>query len=139
MAVSLSFLHVHSYAGDADAIVLPVTLRSGRNEVHLAAALDTGASHCLFQRWYADVLGLMIEDGERTMFSTAAGRFAAYGHDVSIKTLGIETHATAFFFEDDTIRKNVLGRRGWLDRVIIAIADHDQTLYLSPHGESAVV
>lgn len=71
-----------------------------------------------------------ILNGRRTL--------CRYGHDVSINTLGIETHATAFFFEDDAIRKNVLGRRGWLDRLIIAIADHDQTLYLSPHGESAV-
>lgn len=138
MAFRLAFSRHHSYAGKEDAIWLPVFLRSSWGEIELIASLDTGASHCLFQRKYADAPGLSVEDSERTIFTTAAGRFAAYGHDVTIDALGVETHATVFFFEDDTIYKNVLGRRGWLDRVIIAIADHDQTLYLSPHGESAV-
>jgi hypothetical protein len=30
---------------------------------------------------------------------------------------------------DANIVKNVLGRRGWLDRMNIGIVDHDQLLY----------
>lgn len=40
-----------------------------------------------------------------------------------------------FFFADAEIAKNVLGRRGWLDRVRIGIVDHDQLPYLANYDE----
>ena len=36
-----------------------------------------------------------------------------------------------FFAEDENFRRNVLGRNGWLDRVVIGINDYDGKLYLS--------
>jgi hypothetical protein len=41
----------------------------------------------------------------------------------------------AFFFADSEVEKNVLGRRGWLDRVRIGIVDHDQLLYLANYDD----
>ena len=62
--------------------------------------------------------------------------FKAYGHEVSIRVLGIEFSSILYFFADDAIKKNVLGRRGWLDRVRIGIVDYESTLYLSPYNEA---
>ena len=45
--------------------------------------------------------------------------------------------ATVYFFADAAIRKNVLGRRGWLDRVRLAILDYEQVLYFSPYESTA--
>ncbi|MCX6603464.1 MAG: hypothetical protein NTV52_07710 [Acidobacteria bacterium] len=52
---------------------------------------------------------------------------------MTISTLGLETDSTVYFFADEAIRKNVLGRRGWLDRVRLAIVDYEQVLYLGPY------
>jgi len=127
----LDFDRSHSYAGRVDCITLPVVLRVGEERVDFVASLDTGASHCLFQRSYAEALCLDVEGGLRKVFATATGRFEAYGHEVTISALDIDVQSLVFFFADVGILKNVLGRRGWLDRVKIGVVDHDQLLYVS--------
>ena len=59
--------------------------------------------------------------------------FDAYGHEVEIDVLGIVTHSLVYFFAEPSIRKNVLGRGGWLDRVRIGLIDHDRALYLAAY------
>jgi len=52
--------------------------------------------------------------------------------------LGIENSSTVYFFTDPSIRKNVLGRQGWLDRIRLGLIDHDQELYLAAYDEVAI-
>lgn len=125
----------HSDAGSHDGIAIPVLLRYGRNEIEFSAMLDTGSTFCLFQKIYAEALGVDVESGMRQDFRTATGIFVAYGHELSNSTLGVEMHSTVYFFADAAIRKNVLGRRGWLDRVRLAIVDYEQVLCLSPYDD----
>ena len=135
MAFLLGFSKTYGYAGSENSITVPVLLRAGDRQVDLVASVDTGASDCLFERSYAEALGLNVELGISKVFATANSRFEAFGHDVTISTLGLEFHSMAFFFADSTIRKNVLGRRGWLDRARIGIVDHDQILYLADYDD----
>lgn len=72
-----------------------------------------------------------VEGGLRKVFATAAGRFEAYGREVTISALDIDVQSLVFFFADAGILKNVLGRRGWLDRVKVGVVDHDQLLYVN--------
>ncbi len=95
------------------------------------AKIDTGASDCLFERAYGEALGLRVEEGIRKTYTTANSRFEAYGHEVLIQVLGIETTVIAYFFADPGIERNVLGRRGWLDRLRFGLADYEQALYLA--------
>jgi len=44
---------------------------------------------------------------------------------------GYEFDVTVYFAQDENFNRNVLGRHGWLDRMIIAINDYDGKLYLS--------
>jgi len=74
-----------------------------------------------------------VESGIRQEFRTAAENFLVYGHVVTLSTLGIEVDSTVYFYADEAIRKNVLGRRGWLDRVRLAVVDYEQVLYLAPY------
>jgi hypothetical protein len=97
--------------------------------------IDTGASACLFERRYGDLLGLEVESGEHAIFTTVAGSFHAYGHQVTVRVLDVECTSTVYFFADHSTVKNVLGRRGWLDRVRLGIVDYESTLYLSAHNE----
>ncbi|MGA2591541.1 MAG: aspartyl protease family protein [Bryobacteraceae bacterium] len=130
MAFRVSFAKQHSYAGLGDSVALPVVLRSGQERIDLVASLDTGAAYCLFQRSYAEVLGIEVERGVPMSFATANSRFEAYGHEVMIGTLDIEVYSLVFFFAEGKIVKNVLGRRGWLDRVKVGIVDYEQLLYV---------
>ena len=112
-------------------------LRSGSNRVALVASIDTGASFCLFAAEVAARLGIDLTDGHSLRFRTATGVFQAYGHEVEITAPGVATYSTVYLFADLMISKNVLGRVGWLDRVRLAIVDHDSRLYFSPY-DSAV-
>jgi len=54
----LEFAEVYDYSGEDESVVIPVVLRSGANEVPVAASLDTGASFCIFGTEIAEALGL---------------------------------------------------------------------------------
>jgi hypothetical protein len=127
------FTHTYNYP-DAVGIGVPVVLSLGNRKADLTAHIDTGASHCLFENAIARRLGLIVEHGYRISFSTANSRFEAFGHDVLMNVLGIEFETQVFFFADPEIRKNVLGRRGWLDRIRLGLVDYDQTLYLASYN-----
>jgi hypothetical protein len=58
MPVSLEFDNTHKYTEAADGINVPITLAIGSQSVDLLAKLDTGAAHCIFERKYAEILGL---------------------------------------------------------------------------------
>ena len=74
-----------------------------------------------------------LERGDRLTFRTANSRFEAYGHDVVLNVMGVAFLSTVYFFADTNIRKNVLGRGGWLDRVRLGIVDYDQQIYLAQY------
>jgi len=112
---------------------VPITLCIGRQSVELLAKLDTGAAHCIFERKYAEMLGVDVDSGRLQRFRTVAGSFAAYQHEITIQTLGIEFSAVVFFAQDSTFNRNFLGRSGWLDRLRIAIVDYDRLLFVSPY------
>ena len=106
---------------------------SGDKKIGLTASIDTGASHCLFERAYGEGLEIDLEQGDRIAFHTANSRFEAFGHEIILSVLGVEFVSTVYFFADPEIDKNVLGRNGWLDRVQLGIVDYEQKLYLASY------
>ena len=66
---------------------------------------------------------------------TATGSFIAYGHEVKLLTLDLEINTTIYFAELYGFPRNVLGRRGWLDQVRLALIDYEGKLYLSHYDE----
>ena len=117
----LEFSHVHSYASPRDEISLPVVLKSGGASLDLLAFVDTGSSHCLFQRSCCEVLGLDLESGEPKTFRTANGRVETFGHVVQIEMSHLTIESMVYFFVDAGIQKNLLGRVGWLDRIRLGL------------------
>lgn len=101
----------------------------------LVASVDTGASFCIFEASYAGDLGLDLTNGLLSRFRTANSSFEAYGHEIDVDVLGIVTRSLVYFFADPSIRKNVLGRGGWLDRVRLGLVDHDQEIFLAPYDD----
>jgi hypothetical protein len=45
-------------------------LRSGEQTIDLGANLDTGAAYCLFERSYAEALGIEVARGRSSTFFT---------------------------------------------------------------------
>lgn len=129
----LEFTHVRTYPSDETGITIPTTLRAGANQVAVVASIDTGATFCLFAGEVAEELGIELIQGERRRFRTANSMLDTFGHQVEISTMGLTTFSTVYFFADPSIRKNVLGRIGWLDRVRLGVVDHDSLIYLAPY------
>jgi predicted aspartyl protease len=133
MPYTLDFETLHHYSEGTGGIDIPIALCIGSQSVELMAKLDTGAAHCIFERKYAEMLGLDVESGRLQRFRTVAGTFAAFEHEVTIQTLGIEFPAVVFFAQGAEFTRNFVGRSGWLDRLRIAITDYDRMLFLSAY------
>lgn len=133
MAYRLSFDHHHDYEADAEQVVsVPLQLSANGIIARLTAKLDTGADYCLFDRKWADLLGLDLESGPRRTFRGLAGRFEAFEHEVTIQTFG-EFNSRVYFTGESLAARDLLGRNGWLDRFRLAIVHYDREIFLSPY------
>lgn len=121
------------YEPGVDGIAMPVVLKSGGQAVDLVAYLDTGANNCLFERRPGEILKLEIETGDRRVFRSVTGGVEAFGHIVELEVLGLKVESMVYFFGDERINKNLLGRIGWLGRIRLGLVDHDGELYLAPY------
>ena len=132
---TLVFSRSHSYNPSLRGIVVPVHLENGGSRVGIKAIVDTGASHCVFERAYAEVLGLDVEAGEPITFRSAGGGVDAFGHWVALEAMGMRFESLVYFFADHGISRNLLGRVGWLDRIRLGIVDHDGVLLAAEYDE----
>ena len=134
MTQTLSFDTEYDYSAE-EAIRVPVTLRHGNDVALIKASVDTGSSSCIFKRGHADMLGIEVESGQLLRFHTAAGSFDAYGHQLTLETLGYSFDETVYFAAQESFTRNVLGRRGWLDQVTLGIVEYESKLYLNRYDE----
>lgn len=119
----------------AKGITIPVILTTGGRTVDCRAKIDTGAEYCLFQRELAEGLELGVETGELISLDTLGGLISAYGHHVTMQTLGLTFEVMVYFAAHQGMTRNLLGRHGWLEQVRLGLIDHDELLYLSPYNE----
>jgi hypothetical protein len=130
----LSFNVEHNYSA-AEGINVLVTLRHGQDQVSFDADVDTGSTFCIFDRAHAEALGLTVESGTPTRFRTVTGSFDAYGHTLTLETLGYSFDVTVYFSAHESLTRNVLGRRGWLDQVKLGVVEYEGKLYISRYDE----
>lgn len=117
-------------------IEIPIVLMFGDSEVRLLAKVDTGSQFCIFQRDYAERLGIVVENGIRTSILTAGGtRFDVFGHDVTMSCLEWEFATMVYFAESPGFNRNVVGRTGWLQKCRFALIEYDSMLYLSHYDD----
>ena len=98
--------------------------------------MTAGSSYCIFERHYGETLDLEIESGTSVEIGTATGSFRAFGHELILTVLAIETVSTVYFAESDSFDRNVLGRIGWLDRVKLGLVEQEGKLFLSEYRKS---
>lgn len=133
MPYQLTFDSRYEYSSLEDGITIEAVLSLGERAVVSQAKVDPGAQVCLFQREIGEKLGLEVESGARRKLNTLTGSLVAYGHSVTLYTLGWEFDSLIYFAADYGLSRNLLGREGWLLKVRLALVDYDSTLYLSPY------
>lgn len=131
----VEFSRVYQYDTFLVGITVPVFLSNGLSQAAFKAKIDTGASYCIFERKHAEVLGVDVESGDEIRISTATGYFTAFGHELTLSVLDIETVSTVYFAKEESFTRNVLGRQGWLDRVKLGLIDYEGKLLLSVYNE----
>lgn len=132
---TVSFDEVYFYNTLKVGITASVILSFSGGFVDLEAKIDTGSSYCVFERKHAERLNLDVESGEQIRISTATDFFTAYGHELTLSVLGIETYSRVYFAGEESFTRNVLGRQGFLDRVKLGLIDYEGKLLLSAYGE----
>ena len=125
----------HIYNSLSSGIEIQVVLKLGSDAVFADAKTDPGAEVCVFKREHGEMLGLNIESGYRIVLDGLSGSLVAYGHSVTLHTLGLEFDSMVYFAEQYNLRRNLLGREGWLQKIRLGIVDYETTLYLSPYQE----
>lgn len=136
MPYQLTFNSHYEYSSLDDGITIESVLSLGECAVISQAKVDPGAQVCLFQREIGEKLGLEIERGTWRRLNTLTGSLIAYGHSVTLYTLGREFDSLIYFAADYGLPRNLLGREGWLVKVRLALVDYDSTLYLSRYDET---
>lgn len=130
----LSFTSLLSYDAGQAGINIRVTLRLGDDEVRCDAKVDTGSTFCIFARRVGEDLGCEIEAGLKRLVSTVTGTFAIYLHQVSLSIAGFELDALVGVAADDVFQRNVLGRRGFIEQMVLGIVDYEGQLYLNHYN-----
>ena len=135
MPENVAYEKVYEYDTLKSGITVMVEISYGGESRQIRAKIDTGAENCIFERKHGERLGVEIEAGREQIFSTAAGIFTAYGHELTLSVLDIETVSTVYFAKEESFTRNVLGRQGWLDRVKLGLIDYEGKLLLSAYGK----
>jgi hypothetical protein len=127
----LDFEKVLYYDAGESGITIQTTLKLSDKSVSFPAKIDTGSSLCIFERKFGKELGLEIEKGLIQQVGTATGVFVTFGFRLTLEVEGYEFDSLVYFAQDENVRRNFLGRRGWLELVKIGLVDYEGKLYLS--------
>lgn len=137
MPFSITFDIQQAYSSIEEGITIPTILILGNITASFQAKIDPGAQVCLFQREIGEELGIDIESGDRIRLgSLTGGSLIAFGHPVTLHTLGLEFDSVVYFAADYGLERNLLGRVGWLQKVRLAIIDYDSTVYLGAYDQN---
>ena len=63
------------------------------------------------------------------------GRFVCYGHAVTLTGVDVALDTTVYFAAEYGFPVNVLGRRGWIERLRLALVDYDGQLLASAYDD----
>lgn len=133
---NLAFAFDYDYSASRLGIQIPIRmwLRPER-KVQLSAKVDTGAEYCVFERAYAERLGINVEKGDSKRMATATSHFDTFGHTLTLACFDWEVESMVYFAADEGFRRNVVGLNGWLDRFRFGLVHQDSRLYLSHYDD----
>jgi len=127
----LSFDVTHIY-DSTDGVRIPLVISCGGKEVQTRGYVDCGAEACIFSNEIGRMLNIDIEAGEPKSFGPASGgTLHTYGHMATIEFLGITLESIVYFAKYPGLRRNLLGRNGWLSKLRFGLVESDSAVFLS--------
>lgn len=132
MDYQLDFKIRYQYETTKLGITIPVVLSVGDLTADANSKFDPGSEFCLFQREIADRLNLDVESGFPQRMSSIGWTFDAYGHHLTLQFLGLTIESMVFFAAHYGLPRNLLGRIGCMDRMLIGLDVYQELLYLNP-------
>jgi len=135
MPIQLTFTGKCRYPDNPSGITIAATLGYGANSLIVTAKVDTGAEACLFSLENGLRLGVPVEKGFPETFSSLGGNIEAFGHEITLQTGDLIFQSVVYFAKYPGLPRNILGRRGWLRNLKLAVIDYDNLLYLSAYDE----
>jgi hypothetical protein len=133
MNIELTFTEMLRYDEQPTGISIPVALQFAGQAITTEAKVDPGAEVCLFRHELGLRLGIPVEQGIPIHLDTLAGSLAAFGHEVTLQTGEMVFQSVVYFAKYPGLPRNLLGRRGWLRNLKLAIVDYDNLLYLGAY------
>ncbi|HMV48514.1 MAG TPA: hypothetical protein PLD20_32790 [Blastocatellia bacterium] len=116
------------YEDNDDGIPLRVKISYGDTELEVTAKVDPGAGVCLFNHEDGLDPGIPIEQGEPIWLGGLTGSMEAFGHQVTLQTGELIFQSTVYFAKYPGVKRNLLGRQGWLRNLRLAVIDYDNLL-----------
>ena len=129
----LDFTDEHRYRDNDEGISLEANLTYAGTTLAVLAKVDTGAAVCLFSYEDGLDLGIPIEQGIPKRLSGLKGSLEAYGHEITLQTGDIAFQGVVYFAKHPGLKRNLLGRQGWLRNLKLGLIDYDNVLYLSAY------
>jgi hypothetical protein len=136
MPATITYAEIWNYPDDGAGITIPTLLGYDGRIVTATAKIDTGAEFCLFDRDYGERLGLPLEKGVPLTLETLTGRLEAFGHEVTLQTLGLTFQSVIYFSRYAGLPRNLLGRNGWLRNIRLGVVDYDNQILLSNYDDA---
>jgi hypothetical protein len=130
MSINLTFTEAIHYPDDASGITISTLLSHAGNRVRVQAKVDIGAEVCLFRNEIGRDLGLIVEQGTPKVLYTLTGTLEAFGHSVVLQTGDLVFESLVYFAKYPNLPRNLLGREGWLRKLLLAVSDYENLLYL---------
>ncbi len=125
---------VRRYLGtlpNADPMVAVRLIRIDEPEksVHALALVDSGADHCLFQRWLGEHLGLELDDLPLATGRTAGGPIQVPVCRLQVELLGQVFECLVGFLDGEKLEHNLLGREGIFDQIQLGFRESRLEFY----------
>jgi hypothetical protein len=76
-----------------------------------------------------------IEQGLPIRLGTLTGSLEAFGHEARVQTGKLAFDSIVYFAKHPGLPRNILGRRGWLRNLRLAVVDYDNRLYLNAYDD----
>ncbi|MEK7830058.1 MAG: hypothetical protein AAB401_03185 [Acidobacteriota bacterium] len=133
--VQLTFSLAFRYSDEVSGIIIPIAVRYEGRAIETKAIVDPGAGVCLFKREHGEELGIPIERGELITLDTLGGPIQAFGHEVILQTGDIVFESIVYFAKHHGLKRNLLGRQGWVRKMLLGINDNDNVLYLNSFSD----
>lgn len=103
--------------------VIPVVFVVGKKRIRAQALIDSGATISVFGEETAEILGVEIEKGKKTILGGVGGRIVGYIHKLRLRIAGKSFLCPIVFSREYLVSFNLLGRQEFFKRFKIVFEE----------------